>query len=201
MEIAKSQEIILIIVRMIVSGCLVLVFLSIFLDFAMFSRNTSIRKGKNSIVATGTMTLFFVLDMGIHYSRVGMIQNIGTTNIFIIIIIGTLFVLIGCIMNLIGRYYLGSNWANHIRIYEDHTLIIKGPYKLVRHPLYFSIILMLYGGSLIYRNYISFFVISIIFVPFMYYRAKQEEVLLIKEFPDYSKYQRNTGMLFPKIMR
>jgi protein-S-isoprenylcysteine O-methyltransferase Ste14 len=32
----------------------------------------------------------------------------------------------------------------------------------------------------------------------MYYRAKQEETLLVGEFKDYTDYQKKVGMFFPK---
>jgi len=39
------------------------------------------------------------------------------------------------------------------------------------------------------------------FIPMMYYRAKQEEKLLIQEFPEYPAYMKKTGMFFPRLWR
>ncbi|MGK0469242.1 MAG: protein-S-isoprenylcysteine O-methyltransferase Ste14, partial [Clostridium sp.] len=41
--------------------------------------------------------------------------------------------------------------------------------------------------------------VTFIFIPFMYYRAKQEETLLIQTFSEYNDYIKRTGMFFPKI--
>lgn len=98
-----------------------------------------------------------------------------------------------------GRFRLGSNWANQVKIYKNQTLVTHGPYGFVRHPLYASLILMFYGGCLVYPNYLAFLANTLIFIPFMYYRAKQEEILLSKTFKEYKKYQKEVGMLFPKI--
>ena len=114
-------------------------------------------------------------------------------------IIGLLILIIGCIINIIGRINLGKNWSNQIKIYDDHSLVSNGVYKIVRHPLYASIIWMFFGASLIYSNYLAFLANLIIFIPFMYYRAKQEETLLKNEFIDYKDYQIKVGMFFPKL--
>jgi len=70
---------------------------------------------------------------------------------------------------------------------------------VVRHPLYASIMLMLFGGSIAYRNWLSAVLTAFVFIPFMYYRAKQEETLLQEEFTEYEEYKNTTGMFFPKL--
>ena len=42
---------------------------------------------------------------------------------------------IGTVFNVCGRVYLKSNWADHVRIYDDQQLVTTGPYRIVRHPL------------------------------------------------------------------
>jgi protein-S-isoprenylcysteine O-methyltransferase Ste14 len=109
-----------------------------------------------------------------------------------------LIIIVGCIINILGRFRLGGNWANQVKIYKDQTLVTKAVYGIVRHPLYASLIWMFYGASLVYLNYAAFLANSLLFIPFMYYRAKQEETLLAKEFKGYNKYRENVGMFFPK---
>jgi protein-S-isoprenylcysteine O-methyltransferase Ste14 len=77
----------------------------------------------------------------------------------------------------------------------------KGAYRIVRHPLYASLIWVFYGASIVYLNYYAFLLNTFVFIPFMYYRAKQEEELLEKEFSDYNKYTLNVGMFFPKLFK
>jgi protein-S-isoprenylcysteine O-methyltransferase Ste14 len=107
----------------------------------------------------------------------------------------------GAIINLLGRVQLKGNWTNHIKIYESHSLVNRGIYNVVRHPLYASIMLMLFGGSVAYRNWLSAALTAFVFIPFMYYRAKQEEVLLLEEFTEYVEYKKTTGMFLPKLWR
>jgi protein-S-isoprenylcysteine O-methyltransferase Ste14 len=107
----------------------------------------------------------------------------------------------GTAVNIAGRIELKGNWANHIKIYKNHSIVTNGVYSYVRHPLYSSIIFMLYGGSLIYFNWFSAVLVTFIFIPAMIYRARQEEQLLIKEFPVYEEYKRQVGLFFPKRIR
>jgi protein-S-isoprenylcysteine O-methyltransferase Ste14 len=94
---------------------------------------------------------------------------------------------------------LGKNWANQIKIYSKHTLITKGVYKIVRHPLYASLIWIFYACSVLYLNWLAFLLNTLIFVPMMNYRAKQEEELLEKQFKDYKRYKNKVGRFFPKL--
>jgi protein-S-isoprenylcysteine O-methyltransferase Ste14 len=105
---------------------------------------------------------------------------------------------VGAVINIWGRILLRNNWANHIKIYAGHTLVRRGIYRVVRHPLYASIILMLLGGSVLWQNYLSALATVVFFIPAMVYRAKQEERLLREHFPDYAAYQQQAGMFFPK---
>lgn len=57
---------------------------------------------------------------------------------------------------------------------------------------------MLYGC--IYQNYLIIILNTIIFIPFMTYRAKQEEVELNKTFNEYKDYKKKVGMFFPKML-
>lgn len=197
-EILNQQPFNLII-QAIISVSVFALFLSVFIDFMLFSQSHHVQKERKSVVETGTMTVFFIIYYIILVSKVG---TIGLASEFVkqlMMILGTVMILSGCAANIKGRFNLGRNWANQIKIYKTHTLVQTGMYSIVRHPLYSSIILMFYGGCLVYRNITAFTAVSVIFVPFMYYRAKQEETLLLQSFPNYEEYKKKTGMLFPMI--
>lgn len=193
-----SQGLFVVIIQAILSLCVFSIFLAIFIDFALYSRKEQVHKEKKSVVETGTMTLFFLVFCGIVKSQVGFISIPDKMTNGGLIILGTLMIALGTCMNIVGRLNLGRNWANQIKIYDEHTLVQTGMYQWVRHPLYASIIYMFYGACLVYRNLFAFLAVSLVFIPFMYYRAKQEENLLGQGFPEYCHYQQKTGMFFPK---
>lgn len=176
-----------------------LVLLSIFLDFIEFHHREKVKKKVNSWVETGSMFVYFGIYCLLLKLRADKLMFQHELIHEILMIIGIILVALGSFVNVKGRIDLQHNWANQVTVYYDHTLITKGMYKVVRHPLYASLIWMLIGGSFIYCNLIAFLSVVLIFIPMMFYRAKQEESLLLAAFPDYAVYRKNVGMFFPKI--
>lgn len=187
------------IVSLIIAVSVIAVFIAIAMDFIYFNKRNDTKHEKKSIVSTGTMVMYSVIYYLIIRNGLNQLTIENQTLRNILLVAGAVFIVTGAIVNIWGRLQLKNNWANHIKIYENHSLVTTGAYSLVRHPLYASILLMLFGGSIVYLNYISAILTAVIFIPFMYYRAKQEEVLLSQMFPDYSEYKRKTSMFFPKL--
>lgn len=188
-------------VNFTVGLCVAVLFTSILINFIESKHNEKVKREKKSIVETGTMTLFFFFFYYLIRFNIGFFPVDYLHIRVFLLVVGLFLIIFGCIINVKGRLRLGSNWANHIKIYENQTLVRQGVYKLVRHPLYASIIWMFYGASIVYQNYAAFMANTLIFIPFMYYRAKQEEELLKRQFGDYIEYQVTTGMFFPKIVK
>lgn len=183
----------------VVMCCTLLVFIAVLVDFIQFQRRGAVKKEKKSVVETGTMILFFLLYYALLRSRTGVLDIAYPWLRDALALFGTASVVIGCFVNIRGRFDLGKNWSNQIKIYDDHSLVSNGMYRIVRHPLYASLIWMFIGASLLYVNYLALMATWVIFIPFMYYRAKQEEMLLEKEFEGYCGYRKKVGMFFPKF--
>lgn len=187
--------------NIIVILCTFAVFIAVLIDFVEFQKRSVVKKEKKSVVETGTMFLFFFFFYFLIRFKMGQLDvHIATLKI-LLSTMGSAILIVGCFVNIKGRLNLGKNWSNQIKIYKDHSFVSSGVYDFVRHPLYASIIWMFFGASLIYFNYLAFLYNLVIFIPFMYYRAKQEENLLMKEFEDYKNYQIKVGMFFPKLFR
>jgi len=181
--------------------CTTIILWSILIDFLLYHKHPTGKKEKKSFVETGTMFIYFFIYYILMRFDIGRINPKSEVVINLFSVFGSILIIAGCCINVMGRIQLKNNWSNQIVLYNNHTHVKSGVYKYIRHPLYSSIIGMLIGGSLIYMDYFAFISILIIFLPMMYYRAKQEENMLSVEFPEYSKYKFNTGMLFPKIFK
>jgi protein-S-isoprenylcysteine O-methyltransferase Ste14 len=93
---------------------------------------------------------------------------------------------------------LGKFWSLHVEIRENHQFVQAGPFRWVRHPTYFSMILELLGLGLIMNAVYSLLAAAICFVPTLALRLKLEETALVDKFGDaYREYQRTTPALFP----
>jgi len=84
-------------------------------------------------------------------------------------------------------------------ILEDHKLIRKGPFGVVRHPLYMSYFLITVGIAGILH--IGWILIPSLCIAFgIYPTAKAEEEVLIEQFgEEYVRYRQEVGMFLPKV--
>jgi|SRR5580698_6997720 protein-S-isoprenylcysteine O-methyltransferase Ste14 len=93
---------------------------------------------------------------------------------------------------------LGRFWSLHVEIRENHQFVQSGPFRWVRHPTYFSMILELVCAGLILNAYVSLIVAALVFIPALLMRLKLEETALVEKFgPAYQDYQRQTPAIFP----
>jgi len=77
-------------------------------------------------------------------------------------------------------------------------LIILGPYRWIRHPMYTSVLLVTLawtlGNSLTYRIILWVGLLITLLIKLQY-----EERLLIERFPEYEAYRRQTKRLIPFV--
>ena len=93
---------------------------------------------------------------------------------------------------------LGKFWSLHVEIRDNHEFVQSGPFRFVRHPTYFSMILELLAFGLICSAWWMLAVIPFLFVPALILRLRLEEPALIEKFGDaYRDYQRRVPMLIP----
>ncbi|MCX5700538.1 MAG: isoprenylcysteine carboxylmethyltransferase family protein [Candidatus Omnitrophica bacterium] len=113
-------------------------------------------------------------------------------------LLGLAIMLIGVSGYIAAILYLKQNWAISAAIKEGHSLVKAGPYKMVRHPMYFFMILVVLGSGLLISNY--FIILYTPIVTFLYYlRSKKEEEMLKVALPEYEEYIKDTKMLIPFI--
>ncbi len=80
---------------------------------------------------------------------------------------------------------------------EKMTLRISGPYKFMRHPIYFFSIIMILS---IPEMTVSRLVIVVCIIFYFYVGSIYEEKKLVKKFGDeYIEYQKNVPRIFPRI--
>ena len=186
-------------INTIVWLCTLALVIAVIIDFVFYEEKDETKNKQKSQVATWRMAIFFVLVYLAIRFRI-WIYSIQNLQIYLIII-WIIITIISTVFNIVWRFYLSTNWANNIKIYKDHKLINTWPYKIVRHPLYASLIWINYWLWLIYSNWLVFVLATCIFIPMMIYRAKQEEKLLEKNFWEYKDYKKKVWMFFPKIKK
>ena len=186
-------------VRTVVVLCAFATLTAVLVNFLLAQRSSAVRREKRSIVAIGTMLGFFVAFAGLIRFRIGAVEVFSPGAWRAAAVAGLALIVAGATLNILGRLALGTNWGDHIRIYRNHGLVTHGAYRIVRHPLYASLIWMACGASLVFENPFAMLAALGVFLPAMAYRARQEETALTAEFPAYAEYRSRTGMFFPKL--
>jgi len=185
---------------LVISLCVTAVFAAVLINFLSCrqSQEKGIKRERKSVVATGTMTLFFLLYYVVIRVRLGEVEIHPAGLRVGMVVTGLVVLVFGCAVNILGRFRLGGNWANQATIYQEQKLVTAGVFGWVRHPLYASLIWMFFGASLVYANVVACLLNALVFWPFMTYRAGLEEAMLAREFSEYDDYKRRVGRFFWK---
>lgn len=94
---------------------------------------------------------------------------------------------------------LGLNWSPSLEIRQEHELITRGIYGVIRHPMYASQWLWVIAQPLLLQNWIAGFLNLLVFIPFYFLRVRAEEQMMIDAFgTQYQEYMRTTGGVLPK---
>lgn len=114
----------------------------------------------------------------------------------------TVQIVLGVVLLLIAFYLARSGIRivfNEVR--ETPGIIRKGVFRLVRHPIYLSEI-VLYLGLLMFRTSLAAAFIWILAIIFFIFIAKYEEKLLLERFgEEYRTYMKEVGMYLPRLWK
>jgi len=98
-----------------------------------------------------------------------------------------------------ARVTLGRNWSGTVTFKENHELIVRGPYALVRHPIYTALLLMFLGTALDIGTVGGLVGWAVFFLSF-WIKLQQEEALMIEHFGDqYRAYKQRVRALIPLV--
>jgi protein-S-isoprenylcysteine O-methyltransferase Ste14 len=93
---------------------------------------------------------------------------------------------------------LGKQWALAARVVEDHALITDGPYRIVRHPIYSGMFMMMIATGLVTGRPETLAIGTAVFLLGTLWRVRIEEKLLIETFGGaYQEYKRKVPAFIP----
>ena len=114
-----------------------------------------------------------------------------------LIFIGLFLGLCGPAVAIWSVLFLGRSFGIFVVV---RTVVLEGPYRWVRHPMYFGYLCMLTG--LLLANFsVAYFILVPIHIALLLYRAHLEEVRLSQYSAEYREYTRRTGFIFPRLRR
>ena len=131
------------------------------------------------------------LDVGrFHWSRLGVSYAIGGVALYMVF-----FILLYWAM-VVNRHFEST-----VRIQKDrgHTVIMTGPYRLVRHPGYLAMVLGSFSHSLIIGSMYGLIPVGFAIVGVVI-RTNLEDRMLLSNLDGYSEYAKRTRYrLFPGV--
>ena len=99
-----------------------------------------------------------------------------------------------------ARIVLGRNWSGIVTVKEDHTLITRGPYEWVRHPIYTGILLALLGTAVTLGTVLNLVEVPVVALAF-WLKMRPEERFMLETFGEqYAVYRRQVKALIPGVI-
>ncbi len=97
----------------------------------------------------------------------------------------------GALAAIVARVYLGTNWSGRPSIKEGHELIRRGPYALVRHPIYSGLFLAAIGTAIAFGQTRSLLALPLVLAGF-WVKIRAEERLLSQAMGEQYEAYRQT---------
>ncbi len=79
---------------------------------------------------------------------------------------------------------------------DDAKLVMNGPYRFIRHPMYTAVLLGMLSIAISINSLLAYAVWLILLID-LYIKLRFEEKLLIGKFPEYQEYMKKTSRLLP----
>jgi protein-S-isoprenylcysteine O-methyltransferase Ste14 len=142
------------------------------------------------------LTLVVILFLSIIFK----LFRIGEFSTQKVAILGLMVMVIGLVIRIYSMITLSRYYTRTLTFTNEHELVQKGLYRVIRHPGYLGTLLIWNACGLAMQNKIVF-VISIILTSIAYYyRIDHEEKMLIGKFGEkYRAYQKHSWRLLPFI--
>lgn len=95
---------------------------------------------------------------------------------------------------------LGPNWSVTLEVRENHSLVTRGIYRRIRHPMYLAFLVFALGQALVLPNWIAGPSYFVTFALLIALRLGPEERMMREQFgADYDAYAARTKRLVPGV--
>lgn len=167
----------------------------------MVSRPAPIERetGPLGLVNYAGISLFIVVGLAVAVTGHGALARLAEPLGAVLRLIGMAVlvdagVVAGWAVRAMGRHLVAP-----AEVRPDTELVTAGPFGVIRHPLYMSVLMLWAGGTLALLSPILAIGLAAL-VPAFYLRARAEERMLTRHFgAAYTAYAARVPMLLPRI--
>jgi len=105
---------------------------------------------------------------------------------------------VACVFSWTSVRALGPQWRVDAGLSADHELVRSGPYRVVRHPIYTSMLYMLLGTGFMVTPWLLFLPALMVFIIGTEIRVRIEDGLLASRFGEiFREYQQTVPAYIP----
>jgi len=113
-----------------------------------------------------------------------------------------LWLIISILGGLVGIFTLAHNKLGNFGVYPEPVdgaqLITSGPYRWVRHPMYLSLLLFMFGIIMYNGNVLNYLALPFLLIAIIG-KMNKEEIYLRSLFTDYADYSSRCKRVLPYI--
>ncbi len=110
--------------------------------------------------------------------------------------IGVTLILIGTALFMLILINFGQYMTPNPVPRVSSVLKTSGVYKFIRHPMYFTVLIIMLGVVMYFQAFYSLAWLAILFL-FFIIKSSIEEGFLLNKFPEYSSYRASTKRIIP----
>ena len=115
--------------------------------------------------------------------------------------LGIFLIFLGVLVRQWAIAVLGRFFSTSVRIVEDHHVVEKGPYRLIRHPSYTGLLITFIGIALAVQSAGALVVVPAFLSISFGHRIRVEEKALLSELGEnYASYMKRTKRIIPYLI-
>ena len=156
---------------------------------------TRVKRDRGSrVLITFAILVSMLIAFYFGYANVGELPDW-------IFYVGISLMFLGVLVRQYAIAILGRFFSLSVQIAEDHKIVDKGPYRLVRHPSYTGVLITSIGLGLAVQSLGALLVLLLFFgISFGYRMYVEERTLLSALGQDYASYMKRTKRLIPFLV-
>ena len=114
-------------------------------------------------------------------------------------VVGLAVGLAGTVLLAWASVLLGRFLMHEAAVREDHALVVRGPYRLIRHPLYTGYLALLLGSGVASLNAFVLLLWPVSLLGILIQGASEEQLLAKRFGREYERYAGRVGRLVPRL--
>jgi protein-S-isoprenylcysteine O-methyltransferase Ste14 len=156
----------------------------------------SLQAGRSDAGTTRLLGLCY----GISLAGAPMVARLDPGRIALPGIVGPAIMIAGLALRIWAASVLGRFYSRTLRVADNHTLVQRGPYRIIRHPGYLGAVLMWAGFGLTTASRLASVTVAALMCWVYHRRIQAEEALLVESLgKPYRDYLRTTWRWIPGL--